>query len=97
MLNLFIIEKDLCMQLSTHPQPYHFIIVTYLYSDLTCRKDTPSMEGGWEERSCDSDTSPNFNLTAPRSQDETEAANMLSKNYHLCMTDNAFYLAVVMY
>lgn len=38
------------------------------------------MEGGWEERSCDSDTSPNFNLTAPRSQDETEAANMLSKD-----------------
>lgn len=43
------------------------------------RKDTPSVEGNWEEMSCDSDTSPNFNLTAPRSQDETEAANMLSK------------------
>ncbi|XP_037781346.1 LOW QUALITY PROTEIN: protein capicua homolog [Penaeus monodon] len=40
-------------------------------------KDTPSVEGNWEEMSCDSDTSPNFNLTAPRSQDETEAANML--------------------
>lgn len=44
------------------------------------RKDTPSVEGNWEEMSCDSDTSPNFNLTAPRSQDETEAANMLSKS-----------------
>ncbi|KAK8742721.1 hypothetical protein OTU49_001642, partial [Cherax quadricarinatus] len=40
-------------------------------------KDTPSVEGNWEEMSCDSDTSPNFPLTAPRSQDETEAANML--------------------
>lgn len=37
------------------------------------------MEHGWEDMSCDSDTSPNFNLAAPRSQDETEAANMLSK------------------
>ncbi|KAG0720320.1 hypothetical protein GWK47_048741 [Chionoecetes opilio] len=35
------------------------------------------MEGHWEEMSCDSDTSPNFPLSAPRSQDETEAANML--------------------
>lgn len=42
------------------------------------------MEGGWEDMSCDSDTSPNFNLAAPRSQDETEAANMLSKT--ICTT-----------
>ncbi|XP_071548691.1 uncharacterized protein [Panulirus ornatus] len=40
-------------------------------------KETPSVEGNWEDMSCDSDTSPNFPLTAPRSQDETEAANML--------------------
>ncbi|XP_066957394.1 protein capicua homolog [Macrobrachium rosenbergii] len=40
-------------------------------------KDTPSVEGNWEEMSCDSDTSPNFTVAAPRSQDETEAANML--------------------
>lgn len=78
-----------------------FIFVAYLYSDsLTCRKDTPSMEVGWEDMSCDSDTSPNFNLTAPRSQDETEAANMLSKDlYFVCMYDiyAGFYLLVGMY
>lgn len=59
-----------------------------VFLTMPCRKDTPSMEGVWEEMSCDSDTSPNFNLTAPRSQDETEAANMLSKDsYCLCMKE----------
>ncbi|KAK7083011.1 hypothetical protein SK128_018503 [Halocaridina rubra] len=43
---------------------------------FTAGKDTPS-ESNWEDMSCDSDTSPNFTAAAQRSQDETEAANML--------------------
>ncbi|XP_047738209.1 uncharacterized protein LOC108674309 isoform X2 [Hyalella azteca] len=45
-------------------------------------KDTPSSDANWDASRDSCDTSPHFSATALRSQDETEAANMLMSLGH---------------
>lgn len=65
-----------CIVFSEYCASFLLLMFYFVYS-----KETPSSDTNWDASRDSCDTSPHFSASARRSQEETEAANMLSKYF----------------